>query len=39
MDDSIIIQIDHLSSNTNIQKNLKTERNIFFSILFILIPK
>jgi len=30
MDDSIIIQIDHQSSNTNIQKNLKTERNIFF---------
>jgi hypothetical protein len=42
MDDSIIIQIDYQSSNTNIQNNNNNNNNnnnkIFF-LFFILIPK
>ncbi len=41
MDDSIIIQIDFQSSNTNIQKsnNNNNNNNEIFCLFFILIPK
>jgi len=40
MDDSIIIQIDYQSSNTNIQNNNNNNNNNeIFCLFFILIPK